>query len=730
MKSSLVGVKASEVNPEGYETVSMGIDDMGLDALMFNLSAMYSEHWKAITREYTANALDSHVKAGQSRPIEVTFPKYGDLFLTVEDFGVGLSRDEIKNVYSRYGASTKRKSNAQIGAFGLGSKSALAAVDRFDLVSVKDGMKTVAFVEKHPSTGVGQFYFVSEEPTSDPSGVKVVIPAHPRDFGFSPHDFFLGWKPESIKLTVDGSVIPLDSVYNENKYIPIETGPEQVIAWIKRDAPKSASSTGNIYAFIGPIRYSLTENECRGLHGYALLKDYFREVFVNLPIGSVDLVPSREELRYTPRTRATLAEVFAAAVEALGATIQAEIEAIPDRLQAASAVVAQRTGRAPNKDFMYRGSVVPHTIALSEGKWGSLQGVSGKSKKTIDMTMKHGLPLTSWAADNFTIVKVDSLFQVERISKDYKDYFGGLSGYGSQPRVLFTTERRTSDVWIKERLSAAITLDEFMEKAKAFRKERYAVRRETRITLPPTPKAEPEHFGVLDGKEGVFRYVSYTESELKEGKVAYIHQNNVSKGLASIWPSNTTRQNTGNLYDRNNALWMMGKYFPEYTIVFVRHNRSMVKFMATFPDAVTVDSLLPDKAKAIVEKYKDQDVLSSAFHLLRTDYGFANVIRKFTGLVEALEAAPEFSVESITSAETRRMMVAFKDFFKAKESPADKVAYWANYVPAQNAEVVEKADEIREFVKKYPLLAETGVARVAPLLSHLTGYVNMVDSME
>jgi len=34
--------------------------------------------------------------------------------LVITDHGIGLSRDEIVNVYARYGASTKRGNNTQI----------------------------------------------------------------------------------------------------------------------------------------------------------------------------------------------------------------------------------------------------------------------------------------------------------------------------------------------------------------------------------------------------------------------------------------------------------------------------------------------------------------------------------------------------------------------------------------------------------------------------------------
>ena len=60
---------------------------------------------------------------------------------SVRDYGVGLSKDDVFNLYSSYGKSTKRDSNDQIGCLGLGSKSPLAYTDSYSVVSFFDGMR-------------------------------------------------------------------------------------------------------------------------------------------------------------------------------------------------------------------------------------------------------------------------------------------------------------------------------------------------------------------------------------------------------------------------------------------------------------------------------------------------------------------------------------------------------------------------------------------------------------
>src|SRR6266849_8491156 len=122
----------------------MGIDAAGMGTVLSILSNMYSDGSLAVVREYASNALDSHIEAGNPDPILITSPSFLNPTLTVQDFGTGLSGDEVLNVYAKYGASTKRGTNDQIGSFGIGAKSAFTVGGQFVVTAVKDSEKTVA----------------------------------------------------------------------------------------------------------------------------------------------------------------------------------------------------------------------------------------------------------------------------------------------------------------------------------------------------------------------------------------------------------------------------------------------------------------------------------------------------------------------------------------------------------------------------------------------------------
>lgn len=98
-------------------SIGMSIDMDSANTLMQMLSTnLYSDPVGSTIREVTSNALDSHRRAGVDEPIIVTLT---DKLFSVEDFGLGLDNDDVENIISKYGKSTKRNSSVELGMFGL-----------------------------------------------------------------------------------------------------------------------------------------------------------------------------------------------------------------------------------------------------------------------------------------------------------------------------------------------------------------------------------------------------------------------------------------------------------------------------------------------------------------------------------------------------------------------------------------------------------------------------------
>src|ERR1035437_10098491 len=83
------------------ERVGMSIDEGALAHIMSVLTDLYSDPEMAVIREYSTNALDAHVEAGVTRPIEVTLPSALSPYLKIRDYGTGLDVEDIRTIYSR-----------------------------------------------------------------------------------------------------------------------------------------------------------------------------------------------------------------------------------------------------------------------------------------------------------------------------------------------------------------------------------------------------------------------------------------------------------------------------------------------------------------------------------------------------------------------------------------------------------------------------------------------------
>ena len=71
-------------------------------AKAFNIlsSGLYANKIKAIIRELSCNAVDSHVAAGNDQPFEVHLPSTLEPWFSIRDFGTGLNHEQVTNIYT------------------------------------------------------------------------------------------------------------------------------------------------------------------------------------------------------------------------------------------------------------------------------------------------------------------------------------------------------------------------------------------------------------------------------------------------------------------------------------------------------------------------------------------------------------------------------------------------------------------------------------------------------
>lgn len=322
----------------GGEKVGMTIDTSALAHIMSVLTDLYSDPELAIIREYSTNALDSHIEAGQTRPIEVTTPSPLSPHFTVRDYGTGLDAEGIREVYSRYGTSTKRESDDVVGMLGLGCKSALTYCDNFTLTGVKDGRMVQVLIGRDED-GAGSMTIVADEATDEPNGVIVTIPAkRENQLAEKAAQFFAYWDLGTVLL--DGE-IPAHIADTEGA---IRVSDTTILVPYRRHyyrEPLEGHTVvmGNVpYPWLG----ERSEAPLPCASGY--------RVVAWVPIGTVLFTPSREALQATPRTRAALAQLKTDVEAQVVEACQRQIKAAPTLLEAAKLA-----------HTMYHGGLIPNT---------------------------------------------------------------------------------------------------------------------------------------------------------------------------------------------------------------------------------------------------------------------------------------------------------------------------------------------------------------------------------
>lgn len=282
-------------------------------------SGLYANKIRAIIRELSCNALDSHVAAGKiDIPFVVHLPNSMEPYFSVRDFGTGLSHDQVVGIFTTFFESTKTGSNDFIGALGLGSKSPFSYTDNFTVTAVQAGRKGVytAFINEE---GVPSIALMMSEDTDEPAGVEVKFAVTERyDFSKFREEaqvVFKFWKNRPT-MTGDSGFKFLNAVYKDQNIVP---GVHSI------DDPYRTTSTaimGNIaYRIEVPAADTTISPHLRQLLNCGLVMEF--------NIGELDFQASREGLSYIPLTINSIK----AKLEALAAQLTVHLAAEADKIE-------------------------------------------------------------------------------------------------------------------------------------------------------------------------------------------------------------------------------------------------------------------------------------------------------------------------------------------------------------------------------------------------------------
>jgi hypothetical protein len=258
---------------------------------------IYSDKKMAVLREYSANAWDANREAGNGdKPIKVTLPMVMEPTLSIRDYGLGISHNDVFEIYAQYGESTKRNSDDSVGMLGIGSKSGFAYTDSFTVTTWQNGVQRIyTALLGGGAADAGSMNLLDESPSDEPNGTMIQIPVKPKDipeFVERAQKLFVHFKPRP----------------EINANLPPEMVPEVVMqhGTISRGG-------GEWLAVMGCIAYKIDMDQLRGLNAHRGGAGEFLDKlngYLYFKISEVEIAASREGLEYSDKTKERLIDKF------------------------------------------------------------------------------------------------------------------------------------------------------------------------------------------------------------------------------------------------------------------------------------------------------------------------------------------------------------------------------------------------------------------------------------
>lgn len=241
-------------------------------------SRLYSNPISSILRELASNALD----ACSTKPMVLHMPSPLSAKFVIRDYGPGLSPSEMVNIFTRFGNSTKRNTNSQIGGFGLGAKSPFAISNSFTVRSFHNGMCST-YIASIGSDGMPGLHLTGTKPC-DETGLEISVPSTNYSAwqdALSQIQFF-----EPRPIVVGGTLPDPKIVFDHPDFILFESGKPFIL--------------------VGPVAYPLNHGPIPNLYGHSAIA-------LKFPIGTIEVTASREEVVYTPQLNEQIARRVAQA---------------------------------------------------------------------------------------------------------------------------------------------------------------------------------------------------------------------------------------------------------------------------------------------------------------------------------------------------------------------------------------------------------------------------------
>lgn len=474
------GAATIELTPEMFTLLSDG---------------MYTDKILAVIREPICNARDAQVESGEKQPLEMHLPTRLEPFFHIRDFGQGLTERQVlgytdedgmhvPGLYLRYGKSTKRDSNLQIGGFGIGCKAPLAYSDSFIVESYQQGVVKTYTIYKE--NGIPNVAKLTEKMTTEQDGLKVKIAVVSRDC-----DTFCRKATEFLKFFN----YPVNITGDRSRVG--QSKPEYVLTTPLYDTVKcSYGDQGKIKASMGGVVYNVSDKYREELE--QVVKSDM--MLMKFEIGDLSVAGSRESLSEDDMTIAKLDAAVAKIKKEFFAVMKKEVEDPKHTIHEAIKVLKKFNLIR----FSYRSGPKVAKAAEDFTIGGELVEVVFKQYKdlkarTITRHSDISVPYTDFS-DVPVVLEVDRKVGYIKVAKKLQDI---LSAPGTNCRVVLANSQQELET-LKEYFGDKVVVEKVSVKyAELF------------------PKGVKEAGKVKVAKSGLFNTKGADITELEEGQEGF-----------------------------------------------------------------------------------------------------------------------------------------------------------------------------------------------------------------
>ncbi|AFU86618.1 RIIA lysis inhibitor [Caulobacter phage CcrRogue] len=274
------------------------------------IDGLYSDKIGSLVREICSNAQDAHIVAGYPGSFFVHVPSEMRPEFYVRDYGPGMDHAKVMHLYSTLFESDKDETDDLTGAFGLGSKSPFAYTSQFAL-SCYDGDVVRHYTAAIGKGGVPRVMLQGTEDCSEPAGVRVTVAVNPTDFA-------------SFERAVKNVAMGFIPMYDSNIDLGQPLGMPQYEA---ADGTWAAYENSALPATWN-VRQGCAIYPLAAKGGLSLPHDNGRKWLITVPMGTVEPIPSREEIQYKPEAVKALQDIIGTISQDVEAAIWVKIKDI------------------------------------------------------------------------------------------------------------------------------------------------------------------------------------------------------------------------------------------------------------------------------------------------------------------------------------------------------------------------------------------------------------------